>query len=808
MAQIVKNLKVNLTFNINSIPITPNYCHMTLIKKTICTICLFLGVAFSALSFTDQGSKNIQPTGLTVNFLLHPDRVFLNGYPTNTELHKAVHYSETFQFTKIEQKQPLFGWLVGSQKDNTMQTAYRIMVSSSYENIRNNIGDMWDSGKTESEQSINIRYSGEPLNPGNVYFWKVKTWDNHNEESSFSAIRQFLTAPKLIDYYGYEYYGTTRYPLQKTDISPELIKPITETTTFIDFGKARFGRMRIMLYGEKESDTAKIHLGEALKDGRIDRDPGGSIRYESFKVPLEQGWKTYEIIIPTHQYSRMDRIILMPDHIGEVMPFRYCEIEDYPGNLLEASIIQQVSVHYPFNDQASYFHSSDTVLNDVWDLCKHTIKATSFAGIYVDGDRERFPREGDSYINQLSHYGVEREFSLARHTHEFQIQYSSQWTEWILQVVLMAWADFMETGDPTSMDHFYKDLKAKTLKSLAREDGLISTRTGLVTPEVIKSVHWHENEWRRQRRDQPAFRDIVDWPQTGGNWDVEGETDGFEFMDINTVVNAFHYRTLVLMSKIASALNKEGDSEFFDKRAELVKESFNKKLLDHDAGIYVDGEGSSHSSLHANMFPLAFGLVPEKHVNNVVKFIKSRGMACSVYGAQHLLNALYNAGVSEYALELLTSTSERSWGHMIYHIGTTITLEAWDKKYKPNLDWNHAWGSAPANIIPRKLMGIEPLEPGYRKIRIKPQPASLETAEIRLPTIRGDVFLSFKNNPGEPFLLEVNIPANTEAEVYLPLFSANQNVTMNNRPVSFRVQGDFSVIENVGSGNKIFTVSL
>ncbi len=784
------------------------YKKLSLGKVLVFMLFLLFYVPLSSLSKMEKGNNFIRPTGLTVNFLLHPDRVFLNGYPTNTELSQAVNYSETFQFTEIEQKQPLFGWLVRSERSNTMQTAYRIMVSSSYENIQNDIGDKWDSGKTESERSINIRYSGEPLNPGTVYFWKVKTWDNHNEESSFSAIRQFLTAQELIDYYGYEYYGTSRYPLQKTDVSPENIKPITETSTFIDFGKARFGRMRIMLYGTKETDTVTVHLGEALKDGRIDRDPGGSIRYESFKVPLEPGWRTYEIIIPTHQYSRMDRIILMPEYIGEVMPFRYCEIEEYPGNLLEAFMIQQVSVHYPFNDQASYFHSSDTVLNDVWDLCKHTIKATSFAGIYVDGDRERFPREGDSYINQLSHYGVEREFSLARFTHEFQIKYSSQWTEWILQVVLMAWADFMETGDPTSMEHFYEDLKAKTLKSLAREDGLISTRTGLVTPEVIKSVHWHENEWRRQRRDQPAFRDIVDWPQTGGNWDVEGETDGFEFMDINTVVNAYHYRTLVLMSKIASALNKENDYEFFDKRAGLVKESFNKKLLDHNTGIYVDGEGSSHSSLHANMFPLAFGLVPENNITNVTSFIKSRGMACSVYGAQYLLNALYHGGSPDYALELLTSTAERSWGHMIYNVGSTITLEAWDKKYKPNLDWNHAWGSAPANIIPGKLMGIEPLEPGYRKIRIKPQPASLVTAEIKYPTIRGDLILSFKNNPGKSFVLNVNIPANTEAEIHLPLFSAKQNVTMNSRPVSFRVQGSFVVVDNVGSGDKIFEVSL
>ena len=54
-----------------------------------------------------------------------------------------------------------------------------------------------------------------------------------------------------------------------------------------------------------------------------------------------------------------------------------------------------------------------------------------------------------------------------------------------------------------------------------------------------------------------------------------------------------------------------------------------------------------------------------------------------------------------------------------------MTTEAWDEFYKPNLTWNHAWGSAPANITARKLMGIEPLEPTFSKFKISPH--SLDT---------------------------------------------------------------------------------
>lgn len=86
--------------------------------------------------------------------------------------------------------------------------------------------------------------------------------------------------------------------------------------------------------------------------------------------------------------------------------------------------------------------------------------------------------------------------------------------------------------------------------------------------------------------------------------------------------------------------------------------------------------------------------------------------------------------------QLLTSDAERSWYNMI-RVGSTISLEAWDDKYKPNQDWNHAWGAAPANIVPRRLMGVVPTEPGFSRIEIRPQPAGLEKASLRMPTIRG-----------------------------------------------------------------------
>ncbi|MDD2475889.1 MAG: family 78 glycoside hydrolase catalytic domain, partial [Dysgonamonadaceae bacterium] len=606
-----------------------------------------------------------------------------------------------------------------------------------------------------------------------------KVWDNHGNESDFSEVSQFKTSDELTNYF------TDRYPLQKQDDSPLLINQTDKGNYFVDFGKASFGRVRIKLYAESINDSIIIHLGEAKQGEKVNRSPGGTIRYAKYLIYPKVGWNTYIITIKPDKRNTGSQAILMPKYIGEVTPFRYCEIENYSHNLKETDITRE-TVFYPFNELESYFHSSDTVLNQVWDISKYTIKATSFLGVYMDGDRERIPYEGDALINQLSHYSVARDFSMARYSHEYLVHHPTWPTEWILQSVLIAWEDYMHTGDSKSLENFYTDLKAKTLSQLSDDDGFISTRTGKVTPEVLKSIHFNG-----------GLNDLVDWPY--------GERDGFVFTEINTVVNAYHYRTLTIMSDVAKLLGKNEESFYYKNKAIKLKKVFNKRLFDKKLGYYIDGVGTNHSSLHANMFPLAFGLVPEKKIESVMKFIRSRGMVCSVYGSQFLLDVIFNMGDAQYGLDLLTSTSERSWYNMI-RAGSTMTMEAWDIKYKHNQDWNHAWGAAPANLISRKLMGIEPLEAGFEKMRIKPQPGSLKSAEIKHPTIKGDVYMKFHNTPDKSFNLELVIPANTKADVYLPYYSKKQKVTLNDESIKFRREGKFSIIENMGSGKWTFHV--
>ncbi len=711
----------------------------------------------SSLIFAQQQ----QPTGLMIDLLSAPERVEL----TNTA--------------------PRFSWIVNSTEKNDAQTACQVLVSDSKDKIDSEIGNLWDSGQIKSSQSINIKYDGTLLSSFSDYYWKVRTWDKNNRASNYSDSQKFQTGELKKEY------ATPTLPLVQRRVAPIKIVEKKSGHYFIDFGKAAFGTIELAVPVEKKANVI-IHLGEKIKDSTtIDRNPGGTIRYRKLKAELFPNEPTVVTISPDERNTK-PRAILMPENIGEVLPFRYCEIEKCPVDLTKENITM-LAVNYPFDDDAAFFESSDPVLNDVWELCKYSIKATSFCGVYVDGDRERIPYEADAYINQLCHYGVDREYAMARYSHEYLIHNPTWPTEWILHSVLMAWADYMYTGDVSSLANFYEDLKHKTLTSLAREDGLISTKTGLVTQEVLDSIHLNDK-----------LRDIVDWPPGSFTFGGVGERDNYKMGKINTVVNAFHFEALKLMSRIAEALGKNDDAAFYSARAERVAQAINQKLVDEQTGLYKDCQDSTHSALHANMWPLAFGLAPDERKQTVVDFVKSRGMACSVYGAQYLLDALYESGEAQYALDLMTARHDRSWPHMIYNVGTTVTLEAWDIKYKKNLDWNHAWGAAPANIIPRHLVGVQPLKPGFEEIRIKPQIADLEYVKATVPTIRGAVNVSIEQRESS-YRLNVIIPGNSSARVYLP-FWENSRIEMDGKDATGVVDGAFVVFENIAAGEHLFKV--
>jgi alpha-L-rhamnosidase len=593
-------------------------------------------------------------------------------------------------------------------------------------------------------------------------------------------MRKIVLLQLLLCGYMAQSFGLTpvnsKNPFQLERIAPVKLTKTTDGTWLADFGKDAFGNLEFK-YRATKPETLVIALGETLLNGRIDPKPGGTIRYQEVKLEVSPSQGSYTLKLPADKRNTSGAAILLPDTFGVITPFRYVEIRNASQPVTTADL-RQKAYFWRFDESQSSFTSSDTVLNQVWELCKYTMKATSFAGLYIDGDRERIPYEADAYINQLGHYCTDQEYELAQRTIVHFMSHPTWPTEWLLHTALMMYQDYYYSGDLTLLKKYYGPLRNKTLVDLAREDGLISTTSGKVTDELMQKLGFTDTKQR--------LRDIVDWPpgQKDTGWKLakpEGERDGHEMMPINTVVNCFFYENMRIMAEIAEVLNQP-DKAYFEGMATKVKASINQKLLDPIKGIYVDGEGSTHSSIHSNMLALAFGIVPADRIKSVTEFVKSRGMACSVYGAQFLMDGLYNYGETQYALDLMRSTSERSWWNMI-RFGSTIAMEAWDMKYKPNSDLNHAWGAVPANTIPRQLWGIQPKTPGFGTVRIYPRMGDLKFSAIKTPTPKGPVKGDYKKISNSLTAYSIEIPTGMAGEFRVD-GSAKMMVLLNGKSVT------------------------
>jgi alpha-L-rhamnosidase len=89
---------------------------------------------------------------------------------------------------------PHFSWILHSGERNQFQSAYYLLLSDDSLLLNKNIGNIWDTRKVKSEQSINVLYDGVALEPGKEYFWKVRVWDKEGEASEWSYKASFVTA--------------------------------------------------------------------------------------------------------------------------------------------------------------------------------------------------------------------------------------------------------------------------------------------------------------------------------------------------------------------------------------------------------------------------------------------------------------------------------------------------------------------------------------------------------------------------------------------------------------------------------------
>ncbi|MHA1268987.1 MAG: family 78 glycoside hydrolase catalytic domain [Candidatus Helarchaeota archaeon] len=167
----------------------------------------------------------------------------------------------------IDVPDPRLSWVLESDKRGDFQSAYRIIVSSSKDLIDNNQGDLWDTGKIESNAQNQIVYNGKPLKSRMECFWKVMVWDMNNNPSTWSNIAYWSMGLLSPDDWNAKWIGNPKrkfflrklrrlFRKRKIDPSPLLRKkisiqnPISKAIVYV----SALGEYELFINGVKVGD--------------------------------------------------------------------------------------------------------------------------------------------------------------------------------------------------------------------------------------------------------------------------------------------------------------------------------------------------------------------------------------------------------------------------------------------------------------------------------------------------------------------------------------------------------------------------
>lgn len=463
------------------------------------------------------------------------------------------------------------------------------------------------------------------------------------------------------------------------------VTQLGEGNYLFDFGRAVLGGIELAC--PAGGGAVEVRLAEELQ-------PNGHARYQ-----LRTGNCYQELWTFAPESEPLS-------HFG-VRMFRYAEIVGWRGPFDPRRTLRAIAIGAPFDPERSTFECSDDRLTRIWHLCRNSV-AHATADVYTDClTRERLAYEADAYVTMLTQFCTEGTYDTARRTLAYLIDHPTWPIEWWQLYIPLFYEYLLHSGDYEFVAEHYEYLRDKTSFHALMTDGLI-------------------REFPREQH--------VDWPPSC--------RDGYEFGQADAVPNAYAYWDLDLLSKLAQWLGHGDESRQFAELADQLRRAFNRDLFDEATGLYVDSLGSRHSSLHANMYALRFGLAPPDRIGRCLEFIKQKGMSCSVFTAQFLLETLFEHGEDRAAVALMTRDGPRSWLEMLNH-GAVATTESWIADDKPNMSWAHPWGSAPANVIVRRLFGIRPTAPGWSQYVFDPRPGGVARGRLSLQLPRGWVAASF-----------------------------------------------------------------
>ena len=284
------------------------------------------------------------------------------------------------------------------------------------------------------------------------------------------------------------------------------------------------------------------------------------------------------------------------------------------------------------------------------------------------------------------------------------------------------------------------------------------------------------------------------------------------------IYTAYFAHCARLLSQAAEVLGKQDDAKEYAELHAKIKAAFNEAYVKDDGTVLGDTQCCYVLAIANNLLDEEKRQLAAEHL---VADIAERDyhLSTGFVGTKDLMLALAAIGRNDIAYRLIHNDTFPSWGFSIKH-GATSIWERWDGWtpergfHDPGMNsFAHYSFGAVYQWIVENIGGIRSLQPGYKKLLIAPQiGGELTWANTDYDSIRGRISSHWKVADGE-LQLDVSIPANTMAEVRLPV-SSQQSVRESGTEVA-RAQGVVGVKSNqgetvlqVGSGDYSFTMEL
>lgn len=511
--------------------------------------------------------------------------------------------------------------------------------------------------------------------------------------------------------------------------------------TILDFGQNLVGRLRIRVAGAA-GQTVTLRHAEVLEHGELATEP-------------LRGAKA------------TDTYTLRGGDIEEWAPrftfhgFRYAEVTGWPGELDPADIVAEV-LHSDLR-RTGWFESSDPLVNRL-----HENAVWGMRGNFVDVPTDCPQRdERLGWTGDLQVFAPTAEYlydsagfltSWLRDLAAEQSRYGG--TPMVVPAIttgyqgpMAAWAD-AATVVPWTMYRAYGDL-AILETQFASMASWVDEVTAAADEDRIWSQGFQFGDWLDPTA--PAGR-----PEAAQTYP-------------EIVATAYFARSSRIVADSAALLGRHDDAATYGALADEVRAAFHRE--------YVSGSGRLLSdSATAYALALQFDLLdgPEERIRaaaRLAEIVRGNGYKISTgfVGTPLICDALSANGHADVAYRLLLQTEAPSWLYTVKQGATTI-WERWDSLLPDGTvnpsgmtSFNHyAFGSV-ADWMHRVVAGIAPAEPGYRRLRIAPQPprTGLTSAEARIDTPYGAASVSWILADGS-VTVSATVPVGTTAEVVLP----------------------------------------